>query len=185
MNSKSTVYLSNRAAAHSSNGQFDKAEQDAQAAIDIDPSFARAYSRLGHALYSQNKFSEAVKAYEAGLEREPGNAAMKSSLETARSRLSEDSTVERSGSPSAQGAGPAGGMPDLSALAGMFGGAGAPGGAGGMPDLASMMVSPSLPLLTPTLTSPEQPSHDANGATIHGKWRHGAYDEQSFDQEYG
>jgi len=36
-----------------------------------------------------------------------------------------------------------GGMPDLSALAGMFGG-GAGGGGGGMPDIASLMQNPQL-----------------------------------------
>lgn len=36
-------------------------------------------------------------------------------------------------------------MPDLSALAGMFGGGGAGrGGGGGMPDLASLMQNPQL-----------------------------------------
>ena len=53
-------------------------------------------------------------------------------LENAKARLP---TVDRSTSPVGGG----GGMPDMSALAGMFG-----GGGGGMPDLASFMQNPQL-----------------------------------------
>lgn len=41
------VYYSNRAAAHSSNGDHASAVNDAQKAIELDPSFIKGYSRLG------------------------------------------------------------------------------------------------------------------------------------------
>lgn len=46
------VYLSNRAAAHSSSQKHDKAVEDAEKAIELDPNFSKAYSRLGLAKYA-------------------------------------------------------------------------------------------------------------------------------------
>jgi small glutamine-rich tetratricopeptide repeat-containing protein alpha len=72
---------------------------------------------------------------------------MKKGYETAKRRCEEegvspelDTTDSRSG-PGGAGAG-AGGMPDLSSLAGMLGGGG--GGAGGMPDLGALMQNPMM-----------------------------------------
>lgn len=44
------VYYSNRAAAHASKGDHSSAVQDAEKAIEVDPSFVKAYSRLGYEL---------------------------------------------------------------------------------------------------------------------------------------
>jgi small glutamine-rich tetratricopeptide repeat-containing protein alpha len=41
------VFYSNRAAAHISLGDYPSAASDAETAIELDPSFVRAYSRLG------------------------------------------------------------------------------------------------------------------------------------------
>jgi small glutamine-rich tetratricopeptide repeat-containing protein alpha len=41
------VYFSNRAAAYSSKGENQPAVVDAEKAIEVDPSFIKAYSRLG------------------------------------------------------------------------------------------------------------------------------------------
>lgn len=41
------VYYSNRAAAHISKTDFAAAAADAEQAIEVDPQFARSYSRLG------------------------------------------------------------------------------------------------------------------------------------------
>lgn len=68
---------------------------------------------------------------------------MKSSLITARSKLGSNSVESRSQPQSA----PAGGMPDLSQLAGMFGGGGgggAGGSGGGMPDIGSLLNNPMM-----------------------------------------
>lgn len=42
------VYYSNRAAAWGGLNQHEKAAEDAQSALDIDPKFAKGYSRLGY-----------------------------------------------------------------------------------------------------------------------------------------
>lgn len=44
----SAVYFSNRAAAYSSKGDHTSAVEDAKRAIEVDPSFVKAYSRLGY-----------------------------------------------------------------------------------------------------------------------------------------
>lgn len=139
------IFYSNRAAAYSQAGQQTLAIDDANKALEIDPQFARAYSRLGHAYYNDQQFENAVKAYEDGLKLDPSNVSMKNSLQTARSRLSTDprDSVSRSNNNTQQPQG--NGMPDLSSLAGMFGGGGAGGaGGGGMPDIGALLNNPMM-----------------------------------------
>lgn len=66
-----------------------------------------------HALFCQQKYQEAVDAYEKGLELDPENATIKQSLATAKSKIG---SVDRSAGGSNAGAGGAGGMPDLGSL---------------------------------------------------------------------
>lgn len=155
LNPTSPVYYSNRAAAFSQIGQHEEAINDAREASKIDPKFGKAYSRLGHALFSSGRFAEAVEAYQKGVDVDPTNEVLKKGLAASTEQ------VGRSGSPAqppprdavsppATGAGGAGGFPDLSALAGMAGGGGA---GGGMPDLASMMNNPMVAQMAQQLMS--------------------------------
>lgn len=43
----SPVYYSNRAAAHGALSNHEQAAEDAERAIELDPKFAKGYSRLG------------------------------------------------------------------------------------------------------------------------------------------
>ncbi|WWC89204.1 uncharacterized protein L201_004122 [Kwoniella dendrophila CBS 6074] len=143
------IYYSNRAAAWGGLNKHDQAIKDAEKALDLDPNFSKAYSRLGHAHFSSGNYEQAVQAYEDGLKIDSGNQNMKTALATAKSKFSESSSSNSVADrePPSGGAGGAGGMPDLSSLASMFGGgAGGAGGggAGGMPDLASMMRNPQM-----------------------------------------
>jgi len=133
------VYYSNRAAAYSSKEEHERAIVDSKKALEVDPSFVKAYSRLGHAHYCLKNYTDAVEAFSNGLKLEPNNAHLKAGLENARARA--PSTDEQSTSPIG-GDTASGGMPDLSSLAGMFGGGGGGGGSGGMPDLSSVMNNP-------------------------------------------
>ncbi|CAO1631227.1 unnamed protein product [Parajaminaea phylloscopi] len=132
----SPVFYSNRAAAYSQVGQHDKAIEDAREAAKLDPKFGKAYSRLGHALFSSGKYEEAVEAYQQGLLVDPENKLMQSGLETAKTQASKASpsasTDEASSSPATRDGAGAG--------AGGFPGA----GAGGMPDLSSLMNNPMM-----------------------------------------
>jgi small glutamine-rich tetratricopeptide repeat-containing protein alpha len=151
------IFLSNRAAAYSASKDHESARADAEAAVDADPKYTKAWSRLGLARFALGDAKGSMEAYGKGIEYEGngGSDAMKKGYETAKKRVAEldtgeeeDDDISERGVP---GAG-AGGMPDLSALAGMFGGGGA-GGAGGMPDLSSIMSNPMFASMAQNLMS--------------------------------
>ena len=152
------IFLSNRAAAYSASKDHESAKADAEAAVDADPKYTKAWSRLGLAKFALGDARGAMEAYENGIEYEGngGSDAMKKGYETAKKRVQEldatgeDDEVAERGMPGA-GAG-AGGMPDLASLAGMFGG-GAGGGGGGMPDLSSIMSNPMFASMAQNLMS--------------------------------
>ncbi|KAJ3574617.1 hypothetical protein NP233_g1651 [Leucocoprinus birnbaumii] len=147
LDSSNPVYYSNRAAAHSSKGDHLSAIGDAETAITVDPKFSKGYHRLGR--YSLGDFKAAADAFERGLQIDPNNVGLKSSLASAKSKLGTESEVSPRSTPApdaSAGAGAAGGMGGLAdmfrGMGGMGGGAG--GGAGGMPDLASLMNNPAI-----------------------------------------
>ncbi|KAE8549590.1 hypothetical protein EYB25_008112 [Talaromyces marneffei] len=153
------IYLSNRAAAYSASGQHTKAAADAELAVNVDPQYARAWSRLGLARYELGDAKGAVEAYEKGIEAEGngGSDAMKRGLETSRKKVEEMKLAESAppaeevdNAPGASRGGP-GGMPDLGSLASMLGGGA--GGAGGMPDLGSLMSNPMFASVAQNLMS--------------------------------
>ncbi|KAJ2489071.1 Small glutamine-rich tetratricopeptide repeat-containing protein 2 [Coemansia sp. RSA 2050] len=124
------VYFGNRAAAYSQNGDYQEAVDDAKHALDIDPGYTKGYSRLGLAYFGMGSYEDAIAAYEKGLELDPTSQAMKSALETAKTKLestSGASTVRSAPSPAASTT------------------TSAPGASGGGGfDFASMMNNPTL-----------------------------------------
>ncbi|KAG6045681.1 hypothetical protein E4U39_002040 [Claviceps sp. Clav50 group G5] len=159
------VFLSNRAAAHSAAKDHASARTDAEAAVAVDPSYTKAWSRLGLARFAMGDAKGAMEAYSQGIEHEGngGSEAMKKGYETAKRRVEEiqaDGVSLPRSSPGAGAGAGAGGMPDLSSLASMFGGGGASGGAGGagggaggMPDLGSIMSNPMFASMAQNLMS--------------------------------
>jgi len=155
------IFLSNRAAAYSASKDHESARADAEAAVAVDPKYTKAWSRLGLAKFALGDAKGSMEAYGKGIEYEGngGSDAMKKGYETAKKRVAElenadsdDDNVPAARSGPGAGAGGAGGMPDLSALAGMFGGGGA-GGGGGMPDLSSIMSNPMFASMAQNLMS--------------------------------
>ncbi|KAK3338162.1 hypothetical protein B0H65DRAFT_313638 [Neurospora tetraspora] len=160
LNPGNAIYLSNRAAAHSAARDHESARADAEAAVAIDPKYTKAWSRLGLARFALGDAKGAMEAYQKGIEYEGngGSEAMKKGFETAKRRVEE--LEAQDDAPATRGAGGAGagGMPDLSSLAGMFGGGGAGAGAGagaggGMPDLGSIMNNPMFAQMAQNLMS--------------------------------
>ncbi|KAI8887703.1 TPR-like protein, partial [Backusella circina FSU 941] len=47
LDGKNAVYYANRAAAYTQQGAHDKAVDDAKKALEIDPKYSKAYSRMG------------------------------------------------------------------------------------------------------------------------------------------
>lgn len=142
LDATNVVYLSNRAAAYSSALQHQKAVEDAEAAIKLDPSFSKAYSRLGLAQYALGNAKAAMDAYKSGMDVEGAqpSEAMKRGYETAKKRAEEElessiAASEPEAARSTEASSEAGaGMPDLSS---MF-------GSGGMPNLSEMMNNPQV-----------------------------------------
>ena len=145
------IYLSNRAAAYSAEHKHHEAVADAEMAVAADPKYTKAWSRLGLARFVLGDARGSMEAYEKGIEAEGkgGSEAMKKGYRTAKDKVDEQEREGQAGgmaedvddAPGSTRAGAApGGMPDLSALAGMMGGGGA--GGGGMPDMASIMSNP-------------------------------------------
>ena len=66
------IYLSNRAAAYSQSGQHSLAAADALKAVEIDPGYAKAWSRLGHARFALGDAKGSMEAYQKGLTCEGG-----------------------------------------------------------------------------------------------------------------
>jgi len=141
------IYLSNRAAAYSASGDHAAAVKDAEMAVAADPKYTKAWSRLGLARFAMGDARGSVDAYQQGIDFEGngGSDAMRKGLETAKKEVTrmeaeEDKIPEDDVDDAPGESRGGGGMPDLSSLAGMFGGG--RGGGGGMPDLSSIMSNP-------------------------------------------
>ena len=149
------IYLSNRAAAYSGQGKHELAKEDAEMAVAADPNYSKAWSRLGLAKFVLGDAKGAMEAYKAGMDAEGGGSeVMRRGYETARKKVEEEGgdVGAPEASRGAGGMGGGGGMPDLSALAGMLGGGGG-GGGGGMPDLAGLMQNPMMRQMAQNLMS--------------------------------
>lgn len=85
------IYFSNRAAAYSMMGEHFKALEDAKQSCKLNPSYSKAYNRLGKAHLALGEPEEAVIAFEKALELEPKDVNIKASLEAARRAVSGES----------------------------------------------------------------------------------------------
>lgn len=75
------VLHSNRAAALLGLKAYADAEQSARRCVELDPSFAKGYGRLGEALRLSGKKTEARRVLGEGLDRCQGNAALREALD--------------------------------------------------------------------------------------------------------
>jgi tetratricopeptide (TPR) repeat protein len=57
------VYYANRAAAYSQLQEHESAVYDAKKALQVNPNYSKAYSRLGHAEFCLGNYDNAVDAY--------------------------------------------------------------------------------------------------------------------------
>lgn len=159
---KSHIYHANLAAALTHLKKYDQVVQHCEDAVSLNPSYAKAFSRMGHGHYCLNDYDAAIQSYRRGLEVDPSNTACLEGVEvaeTAQTQEAEASTrampntagmpsgmpdlsglTAMMGGGSGAGGNTGGGMPDLSGLAAMMGG----GSGGGMPDLSGLMQNPAM-----------------------------------------
>jgi tetratricopeptide (TPR) repeat protein len=74
------TFYCNRAAVRSKQGEHALAIPDCQKAIELDPKYATAYSRLGFAHFSLNQNDKAREAYERGIRACPDNQQLRDNL---------------------------------------------------------------------------------------------------------
>lgn len=109
------VYYCNRAAAYSKLSDFTNSIEDCKNALKIDPSYGKAWGRLGLALLSNNQFEEAFEAYNKAIQLEPANDGYKQNLKIVEEKLKNLSF----GAGQAHG-GHSHGLPDMGGLGGMM-----------------------------------------------------------------
>ncbi|KAI4141035.1 MAG: hypothetical protein LQ341_003627, partial [Variospora aurantia] len=122
------IYLSNRAAAYSASHKHTEAVADAELAVSADPTYTKAWSRLGLARFVLGDAKGSMEAYQKGIEYEGngGSEAMKKGFKTAKAKVEEE---EKDG---------ANGDADREATSPTRGAGGGGGGGGGMPDLGAL-----------------------------------------------
>ncbi|KAH6557379.1 hypothetical protein KP509_1Z118100 [Ceratopteris richardii] len=90
------VYYSNRAAAHTHIGKYEAAIADSTKAIELDPEYSKAYSRLGLAYYSQGKYKEAIeKGFTKALQLDPNSKSIQENMQAALKKFGEQQTYSR------------------------------------------------------------------------------------------
>lgn len=81
------MYYCNRAAAYSRLERHHEAIVDCKEAIRLDPSYGKAYGRLGIAFSNLNQFQEAKVAYTKALQLDAGNPMYEANLKLAEEKL--------------------------------------------------------------------------------------------------
>ncbi|KAK0536419.1 Hsp90 cochaperone [Tilletia horrida] len=77
------VLYSNRSAAYAGLRSWEKALEDAEQCIKINPQFAKGYGRKGAALHGAGQLEESLAAYEEGLKIAPNDAGLTKGLQDA------------------------------------------------------------------------------------------------------
>lgn len=70
-NCSNPKYYSNRAACYNKMNKFENAIEDCEKAIEIDPSFLKAYVRKGNILLSNQQYKDAKETFQEGLKVKP------------------------------------------------------------------------------------------------------------------
>ncbi|KAJ3099654.1 Hsp90 cochaperone [Phlyctochytrium bullatum] len=91
------VLFSNRSACYASLKDYVKALDDADKTVELNPNWAKGYSRKGAALYGLSRYKEATEAYQAGLAIEPSNAQLQKGLKDSEAALTELETEGMAG----------------------------------------------------------------------------------------
>ncbi|KAL3923713.1 MAG: hypothetical protein SGILL_001491 [Bacillariaceae sp.] len=91
---QSHVYFSNRAAALCYLERYLEASEDSEQALKLKPAYGKAHARLGLARFFLQQYEGAIVAYKAALQYDPDNAASKSYLAKAQSKLKQHQSAD-------------------------------------------------------------------------------------------
>merc|ERR1712183_874233 len=81
------IYYSNRAAAYAKLQDNKNSILDCEQAVKIDPTYSKAYGRMGLAYFNDEQYEKAMEAYENALRLDPANQPYRAQLEGAREKL--------------------------------------------------------------------------------------------------
>lgn len=88
------IYYSNRSAAFLKNGEAEKALDDANQCLKLNPDFDKGYSRKGAALHALKNFDDSIAAFEEGIKKHPENEKLKAELQKV--KLAKEATSDLS-----------------------------------------------------------------------------------------
>eukprot|EP00484_Ammonia_sp_Unknown_P017101 CAMPEP_0197026278 /NCGR_PEP_ID=MMETSP1384-20130603/6401_1 /TAXON_ID=29189 /ORGANISM="Ammonia sp." /LENGTH=592 /DNA_ID=CAMNT_0042454921 /DNA_START=97 /DNA_END=1875 /DNA_ORIENTATION=- len=77
---KDHSFYSNRSACYAATEQYEEALADGKRCVELKPSFAKGFGRVGYALFKLGQLEEAKKAYEDGLKIDANNDVLKDGL---------------------------------------------------------------------------------------------------------
>ncbi|XP_014096182.2 stress-induced-phosphoprotein 1 [Bactrocera oleae] len=81
LDNKNHVLYSNRSAAYAKACKYDKALEDAEKTIALNPTWPKGYSRKGAAAAGLKNYRAAMEAYEEGLKHDPQNAVLQQGIQ--------------------------------------------------------------------------------------------------------
>ncbi|KAJ6636715.1 Small glutamine-rich tetratricopeptide repeat-containing protein alpha [Pseudolycoriella hygida] len=109
------VFYCNRAAAYSRLGDYQKAADDCKMSLRYDPSYSKAYGRLGIAYSKLNNPKAALEAYQKAIDLDPDNVDYQNNMSVTKQRLEEMNNAPTTAPPNPLAGFPNIGNIDLSA----------------------------------------------------------------------
>ena len=88
------MLYSNRSASYASLRDFDKALEDANECVKINPSWAKGWGRKGAALFGQGDLVGAKDAYETAVEKDPSNALAANGLKSVNEAIEREASAD-------------------------------------------------------------------------------------------
>jgi len=89
------VFYSNRSACYAESEEFEKALNDAERCIALNPQFAKGYSRQAHALFHVGRYIDMEEAAKRGLDVDPSSLALQDLLKQAQVETREPLAVQK------------------------------------------------------------------------------------------